>query len=162
MNTTYTRRQSLAIERPAERDPENWMSVRDPFLRETRMVDHGGTQIQLVSILTVDLDDQPVWHARVGFLQAHDSGAGDGDFFLPLRMWTVDLEQAALRELNELTRLPREVEKFTQGVRPAGRPTNVHRFIRLSELEKSWLLAVQCGGVKPSVRAVDPGDRMRH
>lgn len=156
---SYTRRQCLAIERPEERDPQNWMSSNDPFKREVRMIDHNGTRIQLVSVLTVDLDDQPVWHGRVGFLQA---GGEDKDYFLPMRMWGIALEQEALRELNDLMRLPREVEKFTQGIRPASRPTNLHRFIRLTELEKSWLLAVQSGGVKPLARAVDPGDRMRH
>lgn len=159
----YTRRQRWAIERPETRDARDWMSSNEVFKREVRMVTHDGVPLQLVSVLTVDLDDHPMLHARVGFLQAHSTGTGkgDGDFYLPIRMWSSALEQEALRELNALTALPREVEKFTQGVRPKARPSTIHRFIRLSSLEEDWMKAVQCGGAPPTAIAVDPGDRTR-
>lgn len=149
----YSFRHTVAIERPEVRDPVNWFASSEVHKRKTRLVERDGVKLQLVSILTVDLDTPPVWHARVGYLQA--AGA-DADYFLPLSTWTPELEQEARAELRELTALPREVERCVFGQRPKGRASTLHCFIPLSRLEQDWLTAIQCGGASPIVRIKDP------
>lgn len=139
----YSRRQMIALENPEERDPVSWMASQSPH---TRKVDVVQNRIQLVSILTVDLDSPPVWHARVGFMEAKD------DYFVPLRSWTDKMEQLARQKLAELTRLPREVEKFMDGVRPKARPTNIHVFIPLSRIERDYMEVVSGAGAPRIVK----------
>lgn len=139
----YSRRHLIALENPEERDPISWMASQSPH---TRKVDVIANRIQLVSILTVDLDSPPVWHARVGFMEAKD------DFFVPIAMWTDKMEQAARKKLAELTRLPREVEKYIDGVRPKARPTNIHVFIALSRLERDYMEVVTGAGARRLVK----------
>lgn len=139
----YSRRQVVALENPEERDPISWMASQSPHTRKVEVV---LKKLQLVSILTVDLDSPPVWHARVGFMEAKD------DFFVPISMWTDKMEQAARGKLAELTRLPRDVEKFMDGVRPKSRPTNIHVFVPLSRLERDYMEVVSGAGAPRAIR----------
>ena len=59
--------------------------------------------LHLVTALSIDLDDWPVWHATVGYLQP---SGDDADFFVPKRMWTEQMHQDATREMQELARMP--------------------------------------------------------
>lgn len=149
----YSRRQLLALQRPANAPPaDNDYQSRDPFLREVRIVDHQGTPIQLVSILSVDLDSPVVWHGSVGFMQAHGI---DADYHLPFSTWTVELEQEALRELNRMMRLPREIEKFWQRPRGQKRPTHLHRMIALDQDERDKLRLLSLS-TTPLIQVRDP------
>lgn len=143
----YTRRQQLALERPEEHEAFLNFASNEPWKREVEV--HEG--VQLVSILTVDLDDKPEWHARVGWQEAKG-------YFVPLRAWTTWMEEPAQRVLDEMMALPRDVEAgaWKTTVRTAGRPSTIHKFLRLSGEEREYMLGVQGSIVQPRVWVKEP------
>lgn len=145
----YTNRQTLAIENPESKDPQNWMATTNPFTRETRRFQRDKANVlQFVSILTVDPDSPSVWHARVGFLEPVGEFA---DRFVPMRTWTTGMELMAKEEIATLLTLPRPDYTITPGIRPKGNPVNLHGFVRLTQYESSWMRGVQDGTIERTV-----------
>lgn len=145
----YTQRQTIAIENPETRDPQNWMATTNPFTREVRRFQRDKHNVlQFVSILTVDPDSPSVWHARVGFLEPIGEWA---DRFVPMRTWTTGMELMAREEIAELLKLPRQDVTIATGIRPKGNPTNLHGFVRLTQYEASWMRGVQDGTIERTV-----------
>lgn len=142
----YSRRQRIALERPEEHDAHINFASNDPHKREIEVIN----DIQLVSILSVDLDDKPEWHARVGWMESKG-------YFVPLRAWLPWMEEPAQRVMSELIRLPRDVEPsdVRTCVRTHGRPSTIHKYIRLSRLERDYVDAIRAG-MKPSIWFREP------
>ncbi len=143
----YSRRQITALERPEETEPGINFASNEPFKREVEV--HNA--IQLVSILTVDLDDWPVFHARVGWMEAKG-------YFVPLRAWQPWMEEPAQRVMSELISLPREVDwkRIRTTVRTKGRPSTIHKFIKVSPEEREYVLGITGGVVRPSLWFREP------
>lgn len=141
----YTRRQQIALERPEETERGINFASNEPHKREVEV----HNDIQLVSILTVDLDDWPTWHARVGWMESKG-------YFVPLRGWQPWMEEPAQRVLSEMISLPREVEKIGTAVRTHGRPSTVHKFIRVSPEEREYCLGVKGGIIQPKLWFKEP------
>jgi hypothetical protein len=142
----YSRRQRIALERPEETERDVNFASNEPFKREVAVLN----DIQLVSILTIDMDGGwPDWHARVGWMESKG-------YFVPLRAWQPWMEEPAQRVMSELISLPREVERIRTTVRTHGRPSTIHKFIRLSPEEREFVRGITGGLVKPSLRFRDP------
>lgn len=139
----YSRRQQIALERPEETERDIAFASNEPYKREVEVIN----DIQLVSILTVDLDDWPVWSARVGWMESKG-------YFVPLRAWLPWMEEPAQRVMSEMIALPREVDPnhVRTTVRTKGRPSTIHKFIRLSPEEREYVRGITGGLVRPTLR----------
>ena len=142
----YSRRQMIALENPEATTPVHPLASNDPHKRKMRLVDN---KYQVISLLTVDPDSPWVWHGTVGVMQ-NDS------FEAPIWMWSDEIEVVLRKELNEILRLPRPIERYMDARRPAGRPTSLHRFIPLTRREIDHLEIVDGGAVKRSIRLRGP------
>lgn len=144
--TNVSRRQMIALEHAEEWDPIHSMATNDPHKRRMKLIRN---KYQLITILTVDLDSPPVWHGRVGFMQSDE-------YTTPTWMWDDKLEEVARKELDQLMRLPRPIDRYMDATRPKGRPTSMHRFIPLAAEEIDYLRVVQAGGVRRSIKLRGP------
>lgn len=142
----YSDRLTIAIENPEHRDPQNWFASNNPFTRQVRRFERDSKNIlQFVSVLTVDDDSPPVFHARVGFLEPVGEYA---DRFVPMRTWTDGMQRMAKEEIATLLTLPRPDYSIASGVRPKGNASTLHGFVRLTQYEISWLRGVQEGTIQ--------------
>ncbi len=143
----YNRRQQIALERPEEHEAHLNFASNEPMKREVEL----HNDVQLVSVLTVDLDDKPEWHARVGWMESKG-------YFVPLRAWQPWMEQPAQRVLDEMISLPRDLDlnAVKTTVRTHGRPSTIHKFIRLSPEEREYMLGVAGGIVQPKLWFKEP------
>lgn len=155
ISKAYSRRQLIAIERADEHDRAEQCSG-DVFKREIEIVEVGKRKLQLVSTLHVNLDDMPEWDAAVSFLEG-----GLSDHPVHQRAWTSEMWEAANRVMRELITLPREVYGVKSKWKTRARPSEWHVIFPVTALERDWITAIRCGGIAPSVRALDPKDRTR-
>lgn len=151
--TKFSKRQRIALERLETKGHREPMLSKDPLTRETKVVQG----FRVVSGLTVD-DDQPmVWRAWVGLVDPKDVIIGRDDYFVPLRMWPSWAAELCEMWIQQLLTLPRNIEKVYQGLYPKGRPTTVHRMVRLDDDERRYVEDVKAKLLQPSVAAKDPG-----
>lgn len=154
----YTRRQLLALERADTKDRQE-MHSGDVFKRDVEMIDIGkGKLIQMVSALHVNLDDWPEWDASVGFMEGGNSG-----LMVHQRAWTEQMWESANRMMRDLITMPYEVAGVRSAWKTKARPSEWHVLFRVTAIERDWITAIQCGGMKPSVYVqTNPKDRTRH
>ena len=153
LSAQYSRRQLIAIDRPESKDRPDTFCSRDPHKRLVRIYPHSKTKLHLVTVLSIDLDDWPEWHATVGFLQP--SGA-DADYFVPKRIWTEQMHQDATSEMRELCRMPYDDPPYRTSWRPLGREAEWHVWWAVTPIVRDMVTAAQSGFYQPNIRIRDP------
>jgi hypothetical protein len=150
----YSRRQLIAIDRPEAKDRPDTFCTRDPHKRLVRIYRRGkDATLHLVTALSIDLDDWPVWHATVGYLQP---SGDDADFFVPKRMWTEQMHQDATREMQELARMPYDDPPYRTAWRTKERPAEWHVFWEVTPIVRDMVTAAQSGFYEPHIKISDP------
>lgn len=152
--TQYSRRHRIALERPELHDRRDVGWTNDPHKRKVFMVEHAKKKIQLVTALTVDLDDWPEWHASVMYLD--ENPGAQRSFPIERRLWSDEMQQRAIGEMRKLMRLPYEVQGVLSRWATRDRPSEWHCYWKVLPVERDKIIAILCGTVQPTVYIKDP------
>lgn len=161
----YTPRQRIALERPNFEDARvSGFISKDPQTKRVRAVaDPTGIilpigtpgrekaknkHFQFGTILTVDMESWPVWHAHCSFLDTED------DRLVPRAQWRDWQETLAAQEMRNL--LPRWCRDADSPLKIDREKYSFHVRCRVSRMEWDYLTTVHEGGIAPSIAIKDP------
>lgn len=161
----YSQRQTIALERPNYLDARvGGFIATDPHTKRVQAVADPNEGIiaigtadraraknkhyQFGTILTVDMEDWPMWHAHCSFLDTVD------DYLVPRAQWRDWMERKAAQEMRNL--LPGWCRESDAPVRVDRQKYSFHVRCRVSQLERDYLEVVRQGGIDASIAIRDP------
>lgn len=145
----YTPRQKIALDRPNYLDPRvQGFIANDPHTKRIQAVadpTSGGVlpigtpnrhkaknkHYQFGTILTIDMDSPPIWHAHCSYLDTVD------DYLVPRDKWSEWMIVNAMQTLHGM--LPNKRPDFQEKVKLEKQKYSLHMRLPVSEMEKNYL-----------------------